>query len=153
MVSCSLFFCTDGVSFLNEDGGLSVFFPRNSFVTNTTLTHTNNPRSGVPQAGIGNNHIVCYGGTGEVAWHNITGPLQTCVSEDGQRFSPCGGCGSICTNNGGVGLDPRRGGHTNIHMFIDSTGCRNQDLQCRVVRSRKSAFIGVYLKNGGGYKI
>ena len=34
----------DGLSLVNEDGGLRVFFPRNSFVTNTTLTHTNCPR-------------------------------------------------------------------------------------------------------------
>ena len=29
----------DGLSLLNEDGELRVFFPNNSFVTNTTLTH------------------------------------------------------------------------------------------------------------------
>ena len=38
-----LFSSIDGVSLVNEDGGFGVFFPNNSFVTNTTFTHSNTP--------------------------------------------------------------------------------------------------------------
>ena len=62
-----LFSSIDGVSLVNEDGGLGVFFPNNSFVTNTTFTHSNTPWSD------GKDHIACYGGDpqdAQVTWHN-----------------------------------------------------------------------------------
>ena len=133
---------TDGLSLLNEDGGLRVFFPRNSFVTNTTLTHTNIPRQG--GGAVGNNHIVCYGGftsSLQVTWHNSGGQLVAC-------YAPCMDCGGRCRGNGGVGVDPQDDEHTDIHMYTDSTTYMNQDLECRV-SSGQSAFIGVYLINGG----
>ena len=131
----------DGLSLLNEDGGLNVFFPNNSFVTNTTLTHTNTPRNG------GNDHIVCYG-TGQfttsVTWHNSSGErLEQC-------FARCQGCGTKCFRNGGVGVDLTLFKHTHIHMFTNSSAYVNQDLGCRLFgRGGLSAFLGVCLKDGG----
>ena len=133
-----------GLSFLNENGGLRVFFPNNSFVTNTTLTKTTN---NLRPAG-GNDHIACYGGdpqAAQVTWHNSSGPLVVCLG------GPCVGCGPTCDRNGAVGLDPPQHGHTDIHMFTDDPNYVNQDLQCRVsVPGGQSAFIGVYLKKRGG---
>ena len=152
-VCCCLFTLapTDGLSFLNENGGLKVFFPRNSFVTNTTLTHTNTPRNMDPSAGTGRDHIACYGGdpnAAQVTWHDSSGQaLVVC----GGTTTPvlCQSCGNICDNNGGVGVDPPLNGTTTIHLFTDDT-FMNQDLQCRV-NGDQSAFIGVYVKNGGGF--
>ena len=142
----------DGLSLLNEDGGLRVFFPRNSFVTNTTLTQTNSPLKGdVSNPANGNDHIVCYGGNPEaaqVAWHNTSGPLTPCAGFDNP--ARCQGCGTLCRYNAAVGLDPQLNGHTNIHIFNESPGYRNQDLECRVTGGL-SAFIGVYLVDGGRY--
>ena len=124
-----------------------MFFPRNSFVTNTTLTHTNTPRQ---QGGAaGNDHIVCYGGdtqAPQVTWHNSGGQLVVCYSHGVP--APCGYCGPRCQGNGGVGVDPPLNGRTDIHMYTDSTAYVNQDLECRVFGG-PSAFIGVYLVNGG----
>ena len=142
---------TDGLSFLNENGGLKVFFPRNSFVTNTTLTTTT--KSVRPTGG--NNHIACYGGdpqAAQVTWHDSSGgPLGVCIDGSFQPV-PCGGCGVICRNNGAVGVDPSLNGHTSIHLFTDDPNYNyvNQDLQCRV-NGGQSALIGVYLMNGGGF--
>ena len=128
-----------------------MFFPRNSFVTNTTLTHTNSPRGGNK----GNDHIVCYGGDSQakqVTWHNSGGQLLEC--QDNIKFShvigaaPCGDCGGRCQANGAVGQDGPVNGRTDIHMYTDSTAYVNQDLECRV-SGGQSAFIGVYLENGG----
>ena len=148
-VCCCLFTLapTDGLSFLNENGGLKVFFPRNSFVTNTTLTHTNTPLSflGV----IGDDHIACYGGDPQAAlvtWHNSSGPLVAC--RDGMTPVACVGCGGVCRENGAVGVDAPVNGRTNIHFFLTLSDYKNQDLQCRV-NGGQSAFIGVYLKDGG----
>ena len=140
---------TDGLSFLNENGGLKVFFPRNSFVTNTTLTTTT--KSVRPTGG--NEHIACYGGdpqAAQVTWHDSSGgPLAVCLSPD--HPVPCAACGPVCENNGAVGLDPPQQGHTDIHLFTDDINYVNQDLHCRVnVSGSQSAFIGVYLKYGGG---
>ena len=137
-----------GLSFLNEDDGLRVFFPNNSFVTNTTLTKTaNNPR---PVGG--NDHIACYGGdpqAAQITWHNSSGPLAACIKDN--QTVPCEGCGPTCGRNGAVGVDPPQHGHTDIHMFTDDPNYVNQDLQCRVnVPGGQSAFIGVYLNNAGG---
>ena len=140
---------TDGLSFLNEDGGLRVFFPKNSFFTNTTLTSTtNNPR---PTGG--NDHIACYGGdpqAAQVTWHNSSGgALAQCLSAPpNPQPAPCLGCGPTCENNGAVGVDPSLNGHTSIHLFTDDPNYVNQDLQCRV-NDDQSALIGVYLKDGG----
>ena len=134
------------MAFLNEAGGLKVFFPRNSFVTNTTLTRTNRPRYETQQEPHGNDHIVCYGGSTQanVTWHNSNGnELQNC-SEN------CRDCGHLCQGNGGVGVDPPLNGHTDIHMYTNSTAYVNQDLECRV-SGGPSAFIGVYLKKGGEF--
>ncbi len=138
-----------GLSFLNVDGGLGVFFPTNSFVTNSTLTNTT--KSGRPAGG--NDHIACYGGdpnAAQVTWHNSSGgPLAVCQGGPNNPV-PCTSCGSVCVGNGAVGLDPPQQGHTDIHMFTD-INYKNQDLQCRVnVSGGQSAFIGVYLKDGGG---
>ncbi len=137
-----------GLSFLNEDGGLGVFFPKNSFVTNSTLTKTT--KSGRPEGG--NDHIACYGGNpnaAQVTWHDSSGgPLAVCRNRSNQPVA-CEVCGSICAGNGAVGLDPSEQGHTDIHLFTDDSNYRNQDLQCRV-NGGQSAFIGVYLKMGGG---
>ena len=135
-----------GLSFLNEDGGLRVFFPNNSFVTNTTLTNTT--KSGRPTEG--NDHIACYGGdpqAAEVTWHNSSGPLVVCRDGDGPRA--CLGCGPSCKRNGAVGIDVPLNGTTNIHVFLTLPAYKNQDLQCRV-NGGQSAFIGVYLKDRGG---
>ena len=136
---------TDGLSLLNDDGGLRVFFPWNSFVTNTTLTHTNTPRKALfIDPAVGNDHIVCNGGsdlTLFVAWHSITGQLVACEN-------PCIACGPRCQHNGGVGVDPQGNAHTDIHMYTDSPSYVNQDLECQV-QNGQSAFIGVYLINGG----
>ena len=147
---------TDGLSFLNEDGGLDVFFPRNSFVTNTILTHTNTPRDRFPTTGIGKDHIACYGGdpqAAQVTWHNSSGgALEQCLGEGpNPQTVPCEGCGGICENNGAVGVDPSINGHTSIHLFTDDPNYVNQDLQCQV-NGGQSAFIGVYLMNEGGFR-
>ena len=142
----------DGVALLNEAGGLRVFFPRNSFVTNTTLTRTSSPRSESQGTPVGNDHIVCYGGStqaAQVSWHNSSGQLQVCL-DDGPV--PCRDCGPLCRGNGGVGVDPQDNEHTDIHMYTDSPSYVNQDLECRV-SSGPSAFIGVYLKNGGQFVV
>ena len=141
---------TDGLSFLNEDGGLKVFFPRNSFVTNTTLTSTNTPRNSFPATGIGNDHIACYGGdpqAAQVTWHNSSGGALALCIERGTPL-PCIGCGSICERNGAVGVDPSLNGHTSIHLFTDDPNYVNQDLQCRV-NGGQSVLIGVYLSGEG----
>ena len=139
---------TDGLSLLNEDGGLRVYFPRNSFVTNTTLTHTNSPPVVSTGAPAGNDHIACYGGSTslQVTWHNSGGQLAVC--RNGTTPAPCGDCGGRCVGNGAVGVDRQNNEHTDIHMFTDSPSYINQDLECRV-SSGQSAFIGVYLKDGG----
>ena len=141
------YFHIDGLSLMNEDGGLRVFFPNNSFVTNTTLTHTNSPR-GVQGAPCGNDHIVCLGEnqhTTKVIWHNNGGALEEC----GQ---PCRDCGGRCVRNGGVGADPPLLRHTHIHMYTNSTAYVNQDLECRTFGlASLSIFIGMYLKDGGEY--
>ena len=128
----------DGLSFLNEDGGLKVFFPNNSFVTNSTLTHTNTPRNG------GNDHVVCYGMGKAVAWRNSNGErLEQCNQT-------CQECGTRCRRNGGVSVNPTLLGHTHIHMYTNSNAYVNQDLECRLLGSGgPSSIIGVYLKDGG----
>ena len=151
-VCCCLFTLppTDGLSFLNEDGGLDVFFPRNSFVTNTTLTSTDTP----PMYGddIGNDHIACYGGdprAAQVTWHDSSGgALTQCRS--GTTPVACIGCGGACERNGAVGVDPSLNGRTSIHLFTDDPNYVNQDLQCQV-NGGQSALIGVYLMNEGGF--
>ena len=130
---------TDGLSLLNEDGGLKMFFPTNSFVTNTMLTHTDSPRRESPGGPVGNDHIACYGAN--ITWHNSSRQLVPCGTL-------CGDCGPLCQGNGGVGVDPPLNGRTNIHMYTESTAYVNQDLECRV-SGGQSAFIGVYLKNQG----
>ena len=133
---------------MNEDGGLSVFFPNNSFVTNITLTHTNSPRGERQGSPRGNDHIVCYGEsqhTTKVIWHNSGGVLEVCPQ-------PCRDCGGRCVSNGGVGVDPPLLRHTHIHMYTNSTAYVNQDLECRTFGvASSSIFIGVYLKDGGEY--
>ena len=136
----------DGLSLVNEDGGLRVFFPRNSFVTNTTLTRTNSPRTA--GGATGNDHIVCYGGNlqaglDQVPWYNNGGTRQLVACD-----TPCGDCGGRCVGNGGVGVDPPLNGQTNIHMYTNSPGYVNQHLECRAPNGL-SAFIGVYLASGG----
>ena len=136
----------DGLSLVNEDGGLRVFLPRNSFVTNTTLTHTNSPRQFTINTPLGNDHIVCYSGNlqaGQVPWYNNGGArqLSACVT-------PCADCGGCCKGNGGVGVDPALNGQTDIHMFTNVASYVNQDLECRAPNGL-SAFIGVYLDSGG----
>ena len=127
-----------------------MFFPNNSFVTNTTLTHTNSPRG--PEGHLrGNDHIVCYGSSQiatTVTWHNSSGVrLEDCGE-------PCRDCGDRCARNGGVGVDKPLIRHTNIHMYTNSTAYVNQDLECRVYGpGGRSAFIGVYLKDGGKFGI
>ena len=154
-VCCCLFTLapTDGLSFLNEDGRLKVFFPRNSFVTNTTLTSTNTPRDSFPDTGIGNDHIACYGGdpqAAQVTWHNSGGgALEQCLGRG--TPVPCEGCGGACERNGAVGVDPSLNGRTSIHLFTDDPNYVNQDLQCRV-NGGQSAFIAVYLINEGGFR-
>ena len=161
VIECVCCYClftlapTDGLSFLNEDGGLKVFFPRNSFVTNTTLTRTNTPRDSVPDTGTGNDHIACYSGdpqAAQVTWHNSSGgALAQCLSSPPKRQpEPCVGCGPTCENNGAVGVDPSLNGHTSIHLFTDDPNYVNQDLQCQV-NGGQSAFIGVYVKNEGRF--
>ena len=140
----------DGLSLLNEDGGLRVFFPRNSFVTNTTLTHTNSPR--VQSLAAGNDHIVCYGGSTQVAqvtWHNSGGDLLQ-ICQNARGIAPCLDCGSLCQSNGAVGVDPQDNEHTDIHVYTDSPSYMNQDLECRA-SSGQSAFIGVYFKDSGEF--
>ena len=139
-----------GLSLMNEDGGLRVFFPNNSFVTNSTLTHTNSPRGG-QEAPRGNDHIVCYGEgqyTTKVKWHNSSGgALEECAQ-------PCRDCGGRCVRNGGVGADPPLLRHTHIHMYTNSTAYVNQDLECRTFGGASSSvFIGVYLQDGGEYTV
>ena len=139
---------TDGLSLVNEDGGLRVFFPRNSFVTNTTLTHTNSPRVESIGAPAGNDHIVCYGGNlqaglAQVPWYNNGGTRQL-----GACPVLCRDCGGSCGGNGGVNVDPPLNGQTDIHMYTNVASYVNQDLECRAPNGL-SAFIGVYLENGG----
>ena len=138
----------DGLSLVNEDGGLRVFFPKNSFVTNTTLTHTNSPRVEYVGLPAGNDHIVCYGGSlqaglDQVLWYNNGGTrqLEACPT-------PCRGCGGRCLSNGAIGVDPPDNGQTNIHMYTNSPAYVNQDLECQAPNGL-SAFIGVYLESGG----
>ena len=129
-----------------------MFFPRNSFVTNTTLTHTDTPRNLYPSTGIGNDHIACYGGdpqAAQVTWHDSSGgALEQCLDRFGTTPVPCVACGGICERNGAVGVDPSLNGHTSIHLFTDDPNYMNQDLQCRV-NGGQSSFIGVYLSGGG----
>ena len=130
------YFHIDGLSLVNEDGGLRVFFPNNSFVTNTTLTLTNSPRGG-HGAPRGNDHIVCYGEsqhTTKVIWHNSGGVLEECAQ-------PCGVCGDRCVRNGGIGgigADPLLFRHTHIHMYTNSTAYVNQDLECKLISNHWS---------------
>ena len=77
----------------------------------------------------------------QVKWYNSDGPLEDCGV-------PCQACGGKCIRNGGVGEDSPVNGSSNIHLFTTSNAYLNQDLECRV-SGGKSAFIGVYLKNGG----
>ena len=146
-----LFFITAGLSLLNEDGDLRVFFPRNSFVTNTTLTYTNRPRVQSQGAPAGNDHIVCYGGStqaAQVTWHNSNGgELVVCQIGVPVHGGLCLDCGGYCQRNGGVGVGPPLDGSTDIHMYTDSPSYVNQDLECQV-SSGPSAFIGVYLEDG-----
>ena len=140
-----------GLSLLNEDGGLKVFFPSNSFVTNTTLTRTNSPRQ--DGGAIGNDHIACYGGStqaAQVTWHNSSGQLAECLNDN--KPSPCRDCGPLCRGNGGVGVDPPLNGSTDIHMYTNSTAYEDQDLECQV-SGGPSAFIGVYLKSGSKFVV
>ena len=74
-------------------------------------------------------------------WYNSTGSLEDCGA-------PCQACGGKCIRNGGVGEDLPVNGSSNIHLFNTSNAYVNQDLECRV-SGGKSAFIGVYLENGG----
>ena len=136
----------DGLALLNEDGGLRVFFPKNSFVTNTILTHTNSPRQFPGGITLGGDHIVCYSGypqASQVPWYNNGGTRQlvACVE-------PCSDCGARCVGNCGVGVDPPLAGQTNIHMYTNVPSYVNQDLECRAPNGL-SAFIGVYLESGG----
>ena len=147
-ILCDLYllplFALDGLSLVNEDGGLRVFFPRNSFVTNTTLTHTNSPRTA--GGATGNDHIVCYGGNlqaGQVPWYNNGGARQLSACA-----TPCIDCADRCVGNGGVGVDPPLNGQTDIYMFTSVASYVNQDLECQSPNGL-SAFIGVYLENGG----
>ena len=138
----------DGLSLLNDAGGLRVFFPRNSFVTNTTLTHTNTPRQLSGSTALGDDHIVCYGGNlqagpDQVPWYNNGGTRQLSACA-----SPCIDCGPRCVGNGAVGVDPPLSGQTDIHMYTNVASYVNQDLECRAPNSL-SAFIGVYLESGG----
>ena len=154
-VCCCLFTLapTDGLSFLNDDGGLKVFFPKNSFVTNATLTNTSHPIRLRTDPDIGNDHIACYGGdpqAPQVTWHNSTGgALGVCLDRiSNPQPVPCVGCGPTCERNGAVGVDPSLNGRTSVHLFTNDPNYVNQDLQCRV-NGGQSALIGVYLKDGG----
>ena len=136
----------DGLSLVNEDGGLRVFFPGNSFVTNTTLTHTNSPRQLSGSTALGDDHIVCYGGSlqaGQVPWYNNGGTRQLVACPH-----PCIDCGGRCVHNGGVGVDYPQSRQTDIHMYTNVASYVNQDLECRAPNGL-SAFIGVYLESGG----
>ena len=83
----------------------------------------------------------------QVECHNSSGgQLLVCYSPGVP--APCAACGSRCQVNGGVGVDPPLNGHTDIHMYTNSSAYVNQNLECRV-SSGQSAFIGVYLINGG----
>ena len=142
-----LTYSIEGLSFLNENGGLRVFFPNNSFVTNTTLTSTtNNAR---PSGG--NDHIACYGGdpnAAQVTWHSSSGgPLAVC-NVNGVPIA-CTACGPSCQRNGAVSVDVPLNGMTSIHFFLTLNAYKNQVLQCRVNVFGGQTFIGVYLKNGG----
>ena len=79
----------------------------------------------------------------QVKWYNSDGPLDVCAV-------PCQGCGGKCLRNGAVGEDPPYNGRSDIHLFTTSPAYVNQDLECRV-SGGQSAFIGVYLKNGGEF--
>ena len=137
---------------MNENGGLRVFFPRNSFVTNTTLTHTNSPRTA--GGATENDHVACYGGDpqdAQVTWHNSSGgQLLECMDYVNYVIgpAPCLDCGPRCQANGAVGQDGPVNGSTDIHMYTNSNAYVNQVLECRV-SGGQSAFIGVYLENGG----
>ena len=133
-----------------------MFFPWNSFVTNTTLTHTNSPRRENQQDVPGNDHIVCYGGStqaAQVTWHNSNGgPLVVCFRESTNNPEPCTSCGGRCQRNHAVGADPPLNGSTDIHMYTALTAYMNQDLECKV-SGGPSAFIGVYLVNEGQFVV
>ena len=79
-----------------------------------------------------------------MTWHNSSGAkLEDCGE-------PCRDCGPKCVCNGGIGVDKPHLRRTNIHMYTNSTAYVNQDLECRVFDGfGPSAFIGVYLKDGG----
>ena len=79
----------------------------------------------------------------QVKWHNSDGSLGDCGA-------PCLGCGQRCIRNGGVGEDQPVNGRSDIHMFTTLPAYVNQDLECRV-SGGQSAFIGVYLENGGEF--
>ena len=131
-----------------------MFFPSNSFVTNTTLTRTNSPR--IDRGATGNDHIACYGGdpqAAQVTWHNSSGGQLLECRDNVNRSdvigpAACLDCGGRCQANGAVGQDGPVNGHTDIHMYTDSPAYVNQDLECRAPNGL-SAFIGVYLENGG----
>ena len=96
----------------------------------------------------GDDHIVCYGGdpgAAQVTWHSTSQQLVTC---GGNSPTLCLSCGGICQGNGGIGQDPPLNGSTSIFIYTNSSGYRNQDLQCRA--GGQSAFMGVYLVDGGG---
>lgn len=142
----------DGLSLLNDDGGLrACSFPETALSpTPHALTHTITPRDQETGVAYGNDHIACYGGdpqTAQVTWHNSGGQLQVCYYRDP---APYVSCGPHCQGNGGIGVDPPLNGHTVIHMYMytDSTAYVNQDLKCQV-SGGQLAFVGVYLKNGG----
>ena len=82
-----------------------------------------------------------------VPWYNNGGTRQLLAC-----MTPCQDCGGRCRGNGGVGVDPPLNGQTDIHMYTNVSSYVNQDLECRV-SGGKSAFIGVYLKNGGEYML
>ena len=127
-----------------------MFFPRNSFVINTTLTHTSTPRSYPGIMEFGNDHIACYGGdpqAAHVTWHKSSEQLLECRNVTGP--ARCLSCGPRCQSNHGVGVDPPLNGHTDIHVYTASASYVNQDLECRA-SDGQSAVVGVYLKNGGG---
>ena len=81
----------------------------------------------------------------QVKWHNSDGSLGDCGG-------PCTACGPVCIRNGGANEDRPVNGRSDIHLFTNSPAYVNQDLECRVTGGQ-SAFIGVYLENGGEFDI
>ena len=70
--------------------------------------------------------------------------------EDCGVVNLCRDCGPKCLRNGGVGVDKPHLRCTDIHMYTNSPAYVNQDLECRMFGiGGTSAFIGVYLKDGG----